>query len=135
MFLAGSFTVPKACCCPVATFNTGVIDADDAPDSSIQRGSCCTNGICPHLVTPPAFPASVPTLPCPCAVASVPVENLALPESPASMTADALGETLPPASFAVVYHLDVASTPFLVRPVEPLHSGRDRLTAYSLLLC
>lgn len=135
MFLFGSTTVPKACRCPVATSNPIVANADGVPESSIKSGSCCSNGTCAHLVTPPAFPANLPTPPCPCAVASVPVENLALPEAPATVISDALASTLPPASFAVVYPLDVASTPFFVRTVDPLHSGRDRLTAYSLLLC
>ena len=135
MFLFGSTTVPKACCCPVATFNTVVANADGGPESTIQSGSCCSNGTCAHLVASPAFPANVPTSPCPCAIASVPVENLALPEAPTTVTPDALAPTLPLASFAVLYPLDVVSTPLPVRTVDPLHSGRDRLTAYSLLLC
>lgn len=135
MFLFGSVTVPKVCCCPVATSAPVGANADGEPESSIKSGPCCSNGTCSHLVTPPAFPAGVPPAHCPCAVASVPVENLALPEAAATVPDDALLETLPPAAFAVLYPLDVASTPFLVRPADPLHSGRDRLTAYSLLLC
>lgn len=135
MFLVGSTTVPKACRCPLATMDPVVANADGGTESSVQPSSCCSNGICAHLVTPPAFPASLPTPPCPCAVASVPVENLALPEAPTTVTADALLETLVSVAFTVLYPLDVASTPFLVISADPLHSGRDRLTAYSLLLC
>jgi hypothetical protein len=135
MFLFGSMSVPKACRCPFATLDTIVANADGAPESLGQSGSCCSNGTCTQLATPPAFPVSLPTPTCPCAVASVPAENLALPEVPATVISDALASTLSPVSFEVVYPLDVASTPFLVRTVDPLHSGRDRLTAYSLLLC